>query len=114
MRLVAALKEGLFELNKLVFFMVENVIVILTSMPLFSVRYLIFDEADRLLEDTFLHQVEEIIRACTHPSLRKAVFSATLPAGVERIAKSFLFDPIRVVVGLRYVLRFLHISLKVD
>lgn len=64
---------------------------------------MIFDEADRLLESGFLPQIEEIIAACTHPKLRKAVFSATLPAGVEAIAKSFLFDPIRVVVGLKWV-----------
>lgn len=53
------------------------------------------------MESGFLPQIEEIIAACTHPKLRKAVFSATLPAGVEAIAKSFLFDPIRVVVGLK-------------
>ncbi|KAF8312696.1 P-loop containing nucleoside triphosphate hydrolase protein [Clavulina sp. PMI_390] len=81
LRLVDALKEGNMELD--------------------NVRHLIFDEADRLLESGFLSQIEEIIAACTHPKLRKAVFSATLPAGVEAIAKSFLFDPIRVVVGLK-------------
>jgi ATP-dependent RNA helicase DDX52/ROK1 len=66
-----------------------------------SVRHLILDEADRLLDREFLPQVEEIVASCTHESIQKAVFSATLPAGVEKIAMSMLRDPIRVVVGLK-------------
>ncbi len=68
-----------------------------------SVRHLILDEADRMLDEEFLSQVQEIIAACTHESIQKAVFSATLPAGVERIALDMLRDPIRVVVGLKCV-----------
>ncbi|KAF8341248.1 P-loop containing nucleoside triphosphate hydrolase protein [Cantharellus anzutake] len=81
MRLVAAIQEGTIELD--------------------NVRYLIFDEADRLLEGNFRTQVEEIMRACSHPLLKKALFSATLPEGVEKLARSFLFDPIRVIVGTK-------------
>lgn len=40
---------------------------------------------------------------CTHVNIQKAVFSATLPAGAEKIAMEILHDPIRVVVGLKYV-----------
>lgn len=72
----------------------------------FSVRHLILDEADRLLEQGFLPQIEEIIGSCTYPNVQKAVFSATLPAGIETIAKGFLQDPIRVVVGLKCVFSF--------
>jgi superfamily II DNA/RNA helicase len=56
-----------------------------------------------MLDQEFLDQVHEIIAACTHDSIQKAVFSATLPAGVERVALDMLRDPIRVVVGLKYV-----------
>ncbi|KAN0121465.1 P-loop containing nucleoside triphosphate hydrolase protein [Russula decolorans] len=66
-----------------------------------NVRHLILDEADRMLDQEFLFQVQEIIAACTHESIQKAVFSATLPAGVERVALDMLRDPIRVVVGLK-------------
>lgn len=55
-----------------------------------------------MLDAEFLDQVEEIIAACTHPNIQKAVFSATLPASAEKVAMDMLRDPIRVVVGLKY------------
>jgi ATP-dependent RNA helicase DDX52/ROK1 len=67
-----------------------------------SVRHLVLDEADRLLDSEFLAQVHEVVAACTHPNVRKAVFSATLPAGAEKTALAMLNDPIRLVVGLKY------------
>lgn len=61
------------------------------------------DEADRMLDAEFLEQVQEVVAACRHTDLQKAVFSATLPANAEKIAMSILRDPIRIVVGLKYV-----------
>lgn len=58
-----------------------------------------------MLDTEFLEQVEEVIAACTYPDVQKAVFSATLPANAEKVALSMLRDPIRVVVGLKYVLQ---------
>lgn len=72
-----------------------------------SVRYLVLDEADRLLDKEFLEQTQEIVASCTHTRLQKAVFSATLPAGVEKIAMDMLQDPIRLVVGLKSVIDLL-------
>lgn len=68
-----------------------------------SVRHLVLDEADRLLDSEFLSQVQEIVSSCTCENMQKAVFSATLPSGAEKIAMDMLSDPIRVVVGLKYV-----------
>ncbi|KAJ7456507.1 P-loop containing nucleoside triphosphate hydrolase protein [Mycena latifolia] len=59
------------------------------SLELNNVRHLILDEADRMLDSEFF------------PQLQKAVFSATLPAGAEKMALQMLKDPIRVVVGLK-------------
>ncbi|KAJ7293807.1 P-loop containing nucleoside triphosphate hydrolase protein [Mycena rebaudengoi] len=71
------------------------------SLELNNVRHLILDEADRMLDSEFFPQVEEIVAACSHPKVQKAVFSATLPAGAEKMAMQMLQDPIRVVVGLK-------------
>ncbi|KAF8746199.1 hypothetical protein AX14_000005 [Amanita brunnescens Koide BX004] len=81
LRLVAALQSGAIDLS--------------------NVRFLVLDEADRLLDVEFLPQTEEIVAACSHATLQKAAFSATLPAGVEKIAMNMLRDPIRIVVGLK-------------
>ncbi|KAF7324351.1 DEAD-box ATP-dependent RNA helicase 57 [Mycena venus] len=80
-KVVASLRSGGLELN--------------------NVRHLILDEADRMLDSEFFPQVEEILAACSHPTIQKAVFSATLPAGAEKMAMQMLNDPIRVVVGLK-------------
>lgn len=66
-----------------------------------NVRHIILDEADKLLEIGFLDQVDEILAACTFPQIRKALFSATISSGVEELAKTFMKDPIRVVIGAK-------------
>ncbi|KAK1226960.1 RNA-dependent ATPase rok1 [Marasmius sp. AFHP31] len=71
------------------------------NVSLSNVRHLILDEADRMLDSEFLSQVQEVVAACTHPKLQKAVFSATLPANAEKLTMDLLNDPIRVVVGLK-------------
>ncbi|KAF9205581.1 RNA-dependent ATPase rok1 [Podila verticillata] len=69
------------------------------KMELGHVRHLILDEADKLLEQGFLEQTDEIFAACSHPSLQKSLFSATLPSGVEALANTFMRSPIRIVIG---------------
>ncbi|OLL26460.1 ATP-dependent RNA helicase ROK1 [Neolecta irregularis DAH-3] len=66
-----------------------------------SVRHFIFDEADKLFELSFLEQIDEILAACTCQKLQKAMFSATLPSEVERMAKTLMKDPIRVIIGTK-------------
>lgn len=58
-----------------------------------------------MLDSEFLPQIQEILASCTHTNIQKAVFSATLPAGAEKIAMEILHNPIRVVVGLKCVIR---------
>lgn len=56
-----------------------------------------------MLDPEFLAQVQEVVAACSHPKVQKAVFSATLPANAEKIAMDMMNDPVRVVVGLKCV-----------
>ncbi|KAH8120508.1 P-loop containing nucleoside triphosphate hydrolase protein [Phellopilus nigrolimitatus] len=71
------------------------------TLQLDNVRILILDEVDRLLDSEFLPQTQEILAACAHEKVQKAIFSATLPAGAEKIAMGALKNPVRVVVGLK-------------
>ena len=99
LRLVDAIQKGILELDK--YAIIFYVIFIILTRP--SVQHLILDEADRLLDSEFITQTKEIISSCTHTRVQKAVFSATLPAGAEKIAMESLRNPIRVVVGLKWV-----------
>lgn len=72
-----------------------------SQVDLSTVEYLVLDESDRLLGDGFVEQTDEIVHACTNPSLRKAVFSATMPSNVEELAKSIMDSPIRIIVGMK-------------
>jgi ATP-dependent RNA helicase DDX52/ROK1 len=98
LRLVTALQAGNLELHKYARFIQQNHAFMICVR---SVRHLVIDEADRLLDSEFVSQLQEIISACTHENLQKAVFSATLPTGAEKLAMRMLQDPIRVVVGLK-------------
>ena len=101
LRLVSSFRSGNLSFDKYVY--MSRYAIFVSNDSLNSVRHLILDEADRMLDQEFISQVQEIIAACTHESIQKAVFSATLPAGVERVALDMLRDPIRVVVGLKCV-----------
>jgi ATP-dependent RNA helicase DDX52/ROK1 len=50
-----------------------------------------------------LEQTDEIIAACTSKKLHKALFSATIPAAVEELARSVMTDPLRIIIGTKYI-----------
>lgn len=63
-------------------------------------EYLILDEADRMVDMGFEPQLNEILEAMPRGSKRQTfMFSATMSPAVERIAKTYLRDPIIVSVG---------------
>ena len=61
------------------------------------VQIFVLDEADRMLDMGFIHDVRRIARAIrsAHQSL---LFSATMPADIADLAASMLKDPVRVEV----------------
>jgi ATP-dependent RNA helicase RhlE len=68
------------------------------EVSLAETRWLVLDEADRMLDMGFINDVKRIAKS-THPERQTALFSATMPAEVAQLAEGLLKDPIRVEVA---------------
>ena len=68
------------------------------EISLAETRWLVLDEADRMLDMGFIHDVKRIAKA-THRDRQTALFSATMPAEIEELARGLLKDPVRVEVA---------------
>lgn len=69
------------------------------TISLSKVEQLVIDETDKLFDQGFVEQTDEILSNCTNTKLRKSMFSATIPSAVEEMAQSIMKDPIRVIIG---------------
>jgi ATP-dependent RNA helicase DeaD len=67
------------------------------SLMLHSCRFVVLDEADEMLDLGFLEDVERIL-ALTPSSRQTALFSATMPPEIRRLADQYLYDPVIVKV----------------
>jgi len=60
-----------------------------------QVEYFVLDEADRMLDMGFIHDVKRIIKRL--PNQRQTMlFSATMPQAIQDLSKNILTDPIKV------------------
>jgi len=67
------------------------------SLVLTAARYVVLDEADEMLDLGFIEDVEKILRMC--PSGRQtALFSATMPPPIKRLAESQMYDPTTIKI----------------
>jgi superfamily II DNA/RNA helicase len=68
------------------------------KLLLMGVEYFIIDEADRMLDMGFIPDIEKI---CTKlpPRRQTLLFSATFPSDIQRLAKTFQQDPIKIEVA---------------
>ncbi|MGP9539972.1 DEAD/DEAH box helicase [Brachybacterium sp. AOP43-C2-M15] len=69
-----------------------------TNLRLDTIRFAVLDEADEMLRMGFAEDVEEILSHS--PDTRQvALFSATMPSAIQRVAQTHMKDPVRVSVS---------------
>ena len=66
-------------------------------IDLSAVEIVVFDEADRMLDMGFIHDVRKII-ALLPRKRQTLLFSATMPSEIEELARGLLDDPVRVSI----------------
>ena len=63
-----------------------------------KVDFLILDEADRMLDMGFIHDLKKIL-ALLPKRRQNLLFSATMPPNIAKLAQDYLHDPVRVEVA---------------
>ncbi|AMN48193.1 ATP-dependent RNA helicase DeaD [Steroidobacter denitrificans] len=66
------------------------------TLALETLKYFVLDEADEMLRMGFIDDVEWILERA--PRCQTALFSATMPAAVRRIAQKYLREPVEVTI----------------
>jgi ATP-dependent RNA helicase DeaD len=68
------------------------------SLSLESVRVVVLDEADEMLDMGFIEDLEAILSE-TPPERQTVLFSATMPPRIESIARNHARDPARITIA---------------
>jgi ATP-dependent RNA helicase DeaD len=67
------------------------------SLDLSELRCLVLDEADEMLRMGFIDDVETVLKK-TPETRQVALFSATMPVQIKRIAQTYLKDPVEIAI----------------
>jgi ATP-dependent RNA helicase DeaD len=67
------------------------------SLDLSQLTTLVLDEADEMLRMGFIDDVEAVLKK-TPPKRQVALFSATMPAQIRRIAQTYLREPVEIAI----------------
>ncbi|MGA0586258.1 DEAD/DEAH box helicase [Dyella sp. KRB-257] len=67
------------------------------TLDLSELKYLVLDEADEMLRMGFIDDVTKVLEA-TPPTRQVALFSATMPTVIRKIAQKHLKDPVEVII----------------
>ena len=70
------------------------------SLDLSGLTWLVLDEADEMLRMGFIDDVEAVLKK-TPENRKVALFSATMPPAIRRIAQTYLRDPVEVSIAAK-------------
>jgi len=76
-----------------------NDLIQMRKCDLSSIKYLVLDEADRMLDMGFEPQIRSIVEKTNAATRQTLLFSATWPKEIQRLAHDFLRDPVQINVG---------------
>ena len=70
------------------------------SAKLKHAKYVVLDEADRMLDQGFKDAIQTIMSKCANPRKRQtAMFTATWPQSVRELASTYLSEPVQINIG---------------
>ncbi|HEX6363205.1 MAG TPA: DEAD/DEAH box helicase [Albitalea sp.] len=70
------------------------------SLDLSELEWLVLDEADEMLRMGFIDDVETVLKK-TPENRKVALFSATMPPAIRRIAQTYLREPVEVSIAAK-------------
>lgn len=69
------------------------------SLDLSRVKYLVLDEADRMLDKGFEQDIKDIVSSMPVSKRQTVMFTATWPPSVRKLASTFMASPVTVAIG---------------
>ena len=73
------------------------------ALDLSDVHYVVLDEADEMLKMGFIEDVEAILGATNALTRQTALFSATLPDPIRRLANNYMHNPVMVAIEPEHI-----------
>ncbi|KAF4119236.1 ATP-dependent RNA helicase DBP3 [Geosmithia morbida] len=70
------------------------------TVNLSAAKFVVLDEADRMLDKGFEEDIKMILGACPERESRQTLmFTATWPASVQALASTFMVSPVKITIG---------------